>query len=46
MMVNINQAQKNWLIIAAPYTENLGLGEKRLDLKSQITGAGRLFLQG
>ena len=45
-MVNINQAQKNWLIIAAPYTENLGLGKKRLDLKSQITGAGRLLLQG
>ena len=45
-MVNINQAQKNWLIIAAPYTENLGLGKKRFDLKSQITGAGRLLLQG
>ena len=40
------RAQKNWLIIAAPYTENLGLGKKRLDLKSQITGAGRLLLQG
>ena len=45
-MVNINQAQKNWVIIAAPYTENLGLGKKRLDLKSQITGVGGLFLQG
>ena len=40
------RAQKNWLITAAPYTENLGLGKKRFDLKSQITGAGRLFLQG
>ena len=39
------RAQKNWLITAAPYTENLGLGKKLLDLKSQITGAGRLFLQ-
>ena len=40
------RAQKNWLIIAAPYTENLGLGKKLLDLKSQITGVGGLFLQG
>ena len=40
------RAQKNWLITAAPYTENLGLGKKRLDLKSQIYRSRKIFFTG